>query len=275
MNSRVFSKEHDHVGTELVREWTVENPKAAFVLVHGLAEHSGRHAHVAEQLAGAGFDVRSFDLIGAGGSGGHRWHVEDWGLLHDQIADHVEWARSRGNPVVLMGHSLGGNLALGYVLSDRPAPDLLVVSAPALSGGARWQRMLAPILARLAPRLAIPNVIDGSHLSRDPAVAKRYFADPMVHTKTSAKFGALAFEAIDEVNDSIEEIDVPTYCLHGSEDFIVPTSSSEILESHPSVTRRVYEGLRHESMNEPEGPEVVADVIAWVESQLDQLQDRS
>ena len=44
-------------------------------------------------------------------------------------------ARAR-NTVVLMGHSMGGNLALGYSMTGRPAPDLLVLSAPALAGGA-------------------------------------------------------------------------------------------------------------------------------------------
>lgn len=268
METRVFSNPHQQVGTELVREWTVDSPRATFVLVHGLAEHSGRHSHVAEQLAGAGFDVRSFDLIGAGGSGGHRWHVEDWDHLHDQIADHVEWARARGVPVVLMGHSLGGNLALGYALSDRPAPDLLVVSAPALSGGEKWQRVLAPILARIAPRLSLPNKVDGAHLSRDPRVAEKYFSDPMVHTKSTAKFGALIFENLDRVRGSINDIDVPTYCFHGGDDTLVPTESSEPLGRHPLVTRRVYPGLRHETMNEPEGPEVIGHVIEWVDTQL-------
>ena len=57
----------------------------------------------------------------------------------------MEWAREQGTPVVLMGHSMGGNLALGYALTGRPAPDLLVLSAPALAGGAAWQRAVAGV----------------------------------------------------------------------------------------------------------------------------------
>jgi len=269
MASTAFPRPHPDIGTELIREWTPEGePCAYLVLVHGLAEHSGRYERTGSLLAAAGFAVRSFDLIGAGGSGGRRWDIDDWSRYHDQISSHLEWARSHGKPVVLMGHSLGGNLCLGYVLSGRPHPDLLVLSGPALGGGLAWQKALAPILARLAPRLAITNTIDGELLSRDPAVAEAYFADPLVITKSTLRFGAALFASMDELRERASELDVPTFVIHGGEDRIVPTASSEILGASDSVERRVYDGLRHETMNEPEGPEVVADVISWLNRHL-------
>ena len=256
-------------GTELVREWAPSGePDAHVVLVHGLAEHSGRYERVGTQMAEAGLFVRGFDLMGAGASGGRRWYVEDWDRYHDQVGSHVRWARAQGKPVILFGHSLGGALALGYALSDRSQPDLLVLSAPALAGGAGWQRALAPILARLAPRAAIPNPVRGEHLSRDPAVAAAYFADPLVHSKSTLRFGALAFAAIDDLNSRLGELDIPTLVIHGGDDRLVPTASSAPLGGLGCVERRVYEGLRHETMNEPEGSEVVADVIAWIRGRI-------
>ena len=269
MPSTAYAQDHPEIGTQLVREWSPDGEaRAIIVLVHGIAEHSGRYERAGRLLAKAGFHVRGFDLIGAGGSGGRRWDIDDWGRFHDQVGEHVAWARSQGKPVVLLGHSLGGAIALGYALSDREKPDLLVLSAPALAGGAGWQRALVPALARLFPTLALPNAVDGKHLSRDPEVAEAYFAAPLVTTKATVRFGTLAFAEIDELNDRVDELELPTLVIHGGEDRLVPTPCTECFEEMSNVERWVYPGLRHESFNEPEGPDVIADVARWIGSRI-------
>jgi len=269
MPSTTQAQPHPDFGTELIRDWAPTGPATAhIVLVHGIAEHCGRYERTGQLLADAGFHVRGFDLVGAGGSGGRRWDIDDWSKYHDQVQTHVEWARAQGGSVVLMGHSLGGAIALGYLLSDRPRPDLGVLSAPALVGGAPWQRAVAPMLAKVAPKAAIPNRVVGEHLSRDPNVAEAYFADPLVVTKSTARFGANAFAELDRLNAELGSLDVPTLVIHGGEDVLVPTESSEELGEVECVERKVYEGLRHETLNEPEGPEVVADIVAWINDKL-------
>jgi alpha-beta hydrolase superfamily lysophospholipase len=269
MASTTKASPHPEFGTELIREWEPTGAATAhIVLVHGIAEHCGRYERTGQLLAEAGFQVRSFDLVGAGGSGGRRWDIDDWSRYHDQVQSHVEWARAQGGPVVLMGHSLGGAIALGYVLSERPRPDLLILSAPALVGGAPWQRALVPLLAKVAPKAAIPNRVVGEHLSRDPNVAEAYFADPLVITKSTVRFGVNAFAELDRLNAELGNLDVPTLVIHGGEDVLVPTGSSEKLGEVDCVERKVYEGLRHETLNEPEGPEVVADIVAWLNAKL-------
>lgn len=269
MASTATPHSHPDFGTELVRDWEPEgSTRAHIVIVHGIAEHSGRYERTGSLLADAGFRVRSFDLVGAGGSGGKRWHIDDWTTYHAQVESHVVWAREQSGPLVLMGHSLGGAIALGYLLSDRPQPDLAILSAPALAGGADWQRAVAPILAKVVPTLAIPNPVNGEHLSRDPAVAEAYFADPLVHTKSTVGFGARAFKEIDRLNAELSGLTVPTLVVHGGDDVLVRTASSEPLGELPNVERKVYEGLRHETLNEPEGPEVVADLVTWISAHL-------
>lgn len=261
------------MGTELVRQWSpVGTARATIVLVHGLAEHSGRYENTGQLLAEAGFAVRSFDLMGAGGSGGRRWHVEKWSLFHDQVETHVAWAHDEGRPVVLMGHSLGGAIALGYLLDEtRSRPQLAVLSAPALAGGDGWQKTLIPVLGRVLPRLAIPNPVKGEHLSRDPKVAEDYFADPLVEPRATLGFGAEALAELDRLNAELGNLTIPTLVIHGGEDRLVPTWCSEELGTVECVDRIVYEGLRHETMNEPEGPEVVADIVAWLDARLAEL----
>jgi acylglycerol lipase len=269
MPSTATANPHPDFGTELVREWIPDGDiKALMVLVHGMAEHSGRYERTGQLLAKAGFYVRSFDLVGAGGSGGRRWHVDDWAQYHDQVQRHVEWAKAQGGPVVLMGHSMGGAVALGYLLSDRPQPDLAVLSAPAMAGGTTWQRAVAPVLAKVAPTMALPNPFRGEHLSRDPNVAEAYFADPLVITKSTLGFGARFFEEMDRLNAELDKLTVPTFVFHGGDDQIVPTDASEPLGELEVCERKVYEGLRHETLNEPEGPRVIGDIVVWLNAHL-------
>lgn len=269
MRSTATPQPNDEIGIEMVREWAPDGePRAVVVLVHGIGEHSGRYQRTGGLLAEAGLTVRAFDLIGFGASGGPRGDIDDWERFHDQIGRHVAIAGGSGKPVVLMGHSMGGNLVLGYVISDRLEPSLLVASAPALGGGTGWQRALAPVLARALPRVSIPNTLRGDQLSRDPAVGEAYFADPLVVTSSTLRLGASLFAAMAEVAERASAIRIPTLVLHGGADTIVPPQSTAALGELPGFERRLYPQLRHEILNEPEGPQIVAEIIDWVDQRV-------
>jgi alpha-beta hydrolase superfamily lysophospholipase len=255
----------DGFGIEQVREWPADgSPRAAAVLVHGLAEHSGRYERTGSLLADAGITVRSFDLFGFGASGGRRGDIADWSLYHDQIEKHLTSVRELGVPLVLLGHSMGGNLAAGYVISGRPPPDLLVLSAPAFGGGAAWQRGFAGVAARVAPTVSVANSLKGEQLSRDPAVGEAYFRDPLVWEKSTTRLANFLFQAMSDINLGAEKIDVPTLVLHGGADTIVPPQSTAFLADLTGFERRLYPSLRHEILNEPEGPELVQEIVDWV-----------
>jgi alpha-beta hydrolase superfamily lysophospholipase len=269
----IVSHERTADGTDLlVRHWagpggTAVHPWASVLIVHGIAEHSGRYEHVGDQLAAAGIDAWSFDLRGNGGSGGRRGHVDAWSQFHDDLAERLLAVRRAAGdrPVVLYGHSMGGLIVLGYLLTDRPRPDLVVVTAPGLDSTlAGWKKALAPVLGRIAPTLAIPNGIDGSTLSRDPTVGERVAADPGCAKASTARLGAEAIAEQAKVRSGIRALRLPTLVLHGLDDGLVPSRASELLAALPNVERRTYPGLRHELHNEPEGPVIIDEVIGWI-----------
>lgn len=259
----------DRYGSQHVTIWG-DDGKATIVLVHGLAEHAGRYERTGGLLAEAGYRVVAPDLYGFGRSGGARAYIEDWTDYHSQIDRLIEEARrSSDRPVVLLGHSLGGLVAASYGLSERPQPDLLVLSAPSIGGGAWWQKAMAPLLAAVAPKMLVPNALVGSELSRDPAVGEAYFADPLVFTKTTAQLGKAAFAAQADVAARIHEWHLPTLVMHGGADTIVPARSTASLADHPAIERRLYPRLRHEIFNEPEGPGLIAEVVEWIDAKLE------
>jgi len=239
------------------------------LLVHGIGEHSGRYEHVGAAFAATGIDVLAHDQRGFGHTEGIRAFVEHFDeFLHD-VEVLIDERRSLDVPVILMGHSLGGLVSTAYLVSDHPQPDLAVLSAPALNAEApAWQRKAAPILGKATPKLYIKSAFDGSVLSRDVAVQEAYESDPLRVDGSTAALGRAILAAMDETGARLDRLRVPTYVLHGDADTLVPPSASEPLAALPGVTRRVWPDLRHEAMNEPEHPEVLAEIIAWLDEQL-------
>jgi alpha-beta hydrolase superfamily lysophospholipase len=256
----------------LVRTWAASGqPWGVVLLVHGLSEHSGRYEQVGEWMAAAGLAVSAYDHRGFGGSGGRRGHVDSWSQLLADLESRVRAVRRPGLPLILYGHSMGGLICVEYAASERPQPDLMVLSAPGLSSGhPRYLRWLAGVLGRVVPHF-VPPLPEGdfSVLSRDAAVGEAFRVDPMaVHAQT-ARFGLEAFSAQRRASAALGRVRVPTLVIHGSDDRLVPPSASAPLAALPNVERRLYPGLRHELHNEPEGRQVVADVVAWLRAQLE------
>ena len=183
-------------GIELrTRHWPAAEPWAAMLIVHGLGEQSGRYEHVGEHFAAAGIDTYAYDHRGNGGSGGRRGDIDRWSRYHDDLEERLAAVRAAadGRPVILYAHSMGALIAAGYLLTDRPRPDLTVLTAPGLDTTlAGWKKRLAPVLAPVLPTLSVPNGVALETLSRDPEVGRRVKADPLNGTTSTARFGAEA-----------------------------------------------------------------------------------
>ncbi|MBT8201773.1 MAG: alpha/beta hydrolase [Acidimicrobiia bacterium] len=266
-------RETSRTGVELAtREWLPAGPpKAAILIIHGLAEHSGRYEHVAAQFVDRGYAVHAYDQRGHGESGGDRTHVDDWQVFLDDVEDRLSAVAFEAKlPTVMYGHSIGGLVALDYCLTrSEVLPELLVLSGPAIKATiAKWKQVLAPILAKVLPNARLPLDLEGHQLSRDAAVGEAYFSDPLVETKATAKFGAEALEAQQRVGERMAMLAIPTLVIAGGNDEIIPPQSSHSLGELAVVDRKLYPSLRHELHNEPEGPEVVKDIADWLDSKL-------
>jgi alpha-beta hydrolase superfamily lysophospholipase len=257
---------------QLRRHWrATTSPFAAVLLVHGIGEHSGRYEAVGDLFAAAGVEVVAIDLRGFGESDGRRGDIGWFGQYLDDVEDQLAEVRALGLPIALLGHSMGGLIALSYVLDNRPPPELLVLSGPALGAAIPAPlRAVAPLLGRLVPWLRVRSPITGAMLASDPAVGEAYFADPLVVQSTAASVGAAMIGEMARVTTRLHELAVPTLVLHGGDDPLVPPKYSRPLAALAGVERRELPGLRHEVLQEPSYPQLVADIVAWMRGRLDE-----
>ncbi len=267
---------HAHDGLELYHQsWRPEgDARAAIMLVHGLGEHSGRYGHVASALVDAGCAVYAIDHRGHGKSGGKRAFVNSYDEFMrdlDQFRAFIE-DQQRNRPLIVLGHSMGGNLAVGHALASQDGIAGLALSAPALEISddiTPIKLRIFRLVAKVAPGIR-PEGLDAETISRDPAVVEAYRNDPLVFTgKISAGLGVALFDAIESFPGRYREFRLPLLLMHGTADALVGIGGTKELEAgavNADVTTHYYEGLYHEVFNEPEQDQVLADLVAWIDS---------
>lgn len=257
---------------QLRRRWQPATPVAAALVIHGLGEHSGRYEHVGTRLAERGIDTVAIDNRGFGQSGGKRAYVDDWAYFHNDIEDQLSEIRALGLPVILMGHSLGGLMATGYCTTDRPQPDALVASGPALGvaldGKTKALTKVGPIIRRFAPGFEHRDEWDATVFAEDVSVGERFMQDPLRVDFTTISLALEALRAIGDAREGITRISIPTLCVHGAKDKLVPVAASEVIEQVPGAKRIVYPELGHEVFNEPVGLDIVDTCVDWATEAL-------
>jgi acylglycerol lipase len=260
-------------GVELFWQgWLPESdPRGVLLLCHGLGEHSGRYANVVDALVPDGWAVYGVDHRGHGRSGGRRAHLRRY---TDVLADFDGFrravvARHRDLPVFLLGHSLGGQIALAYALDHEPDLAGLILSAPALANSSVPKAVVGVlrVVGKVAPTLR-PAGIDTSKISKDPSVYAAYQADPLVHHGRPTLGLSMAvvgqFEVLPE---RARDLRLPVLMQHGALDAIVDPAGFRRLEAacgSPDLTVHWYEGLWHEIYNEPERDGPLGDLRDWL-----------
>jgi alpha-beta hydrolase superfamily lysophospholipase len=252
------------------------DPGTVIVVSHGLAEHGGRYAEFAGRMVARGYGVYAIDHRGHGRSSGRRANIERFAYVVSDLGTFVGRVQ-RQHPdatVFLLGHSMGGAIALASALRNPGSLKGLVLSAPALAAGeavAAPKALVVRLLSRVAPNTGALT-LPASAISRDAAVVRAYESDPLVFR------GAIPARTLVELLDAMAgfpeaapKLRLPVLVQHGTADRLVPLAATrpvyERLGNAKLRTVRLYEGLFHEAYNEPERDRVLADLDAWIASQ--------
>ena len=271
----------DHVtakdGTRLLyRQNPVENKRAGILIVHGLGEHSGRYARLTEHLASAGFSVFSYDHRGHGQSQGKRGHIANFQEYTDDLEMMLEMFRktlSSKAPFFLLGHSMGGLIALNFALHNNEKMDGLIISSPGLAPAAKppvAKVAAARLMSVILPSFSFDNELDVQFLSHDQNVVDAYVADSLVHRRITARWGIEFMKTSEQTLRDAPLLKVPVLMQIAGDDRLTNPEASRIFFKNitsDDKTLRVYDEMYHEIYNEKEvyRKQVIADLEDWLD----------
>ena len=255
--------------------WQAENPIAATILVHGFGEHISRYQHVAQHFLEKNISVLGVDLVGHGNSTGKKGHVnsiEDYFGCIDSMVNYVR-QKDKELPLVLYGHSMGGNLVLNYLISNEQSEFCCVLATSpwlklAIQPSA-IQLFLAKTMNKIYPSLQQTATLDIKDISSVVEVQNDYANDPLNHDKISVRLfneiyrnGLLAIERAGDIK-------TPVLLAHGDTDAITsPKGTDEFAANCPQAMLKIWPGLRHETHNEHNKEAVIDFYVDWVKNQL-------
>ena len=251
-------------GTIHYERWLPDGPPTSIVvLVHGYAEYAARYAHVAARLNAEDAAVYAEDHMGHGHSDGERALITDFGEVVADLGSLVDIATAEhpGVPLVMIGHSMGGLLTARFAQGN-PTAVAGIGFLGAVIGDWTWARD-----ALAEPELP-PATTDFSGMSRDPEAVRSYATDPLIY-RERYKRPLLEAEmvALDQFQADIDALTMPVLFCHGDDDpFDDYRTSLAAVEAMPSddVTIRIYEGARHELINETNRDEVIDEIVLFV-----------
>ena len=252
--------------------------RAAVIIAHGYAEHSGRYEAFAWRLVAEDYAVYALDHRGHGQSGGKRASVRVFREYVDDLARFIDRVReTRPHPPrFLFGHSMGGLVALQLVLEHPEKVEGLAVTGALLENAVQLPRPLervAGLVSRLAPDLPVQE-LRAEDVSRDPEVVQAYKDDPLIyHGKVRARLGYELLRAGPYVLGRAHNIEIPTLIQHGTADKLASVTGVEALFEvlgSADKTFELYSGAYHEVLNDYGKEKVIDDLVAWLNARAGQ-----
>lgn len=249
------------------------SPKGVVIFLHGMGEHFGRYKHVCDYFNGIGYTTMGMDHRGHGKSTGKRGHTPSYDQLMNDIDALFKKAHELfdGIPVILYGHSMGGNLAANYVIRKQPRIKALILTDPYFKlafDPPAWKVTLGKLSAGIVPTLTQPTGLEVNALSRDKSVVEAYQNDPLVHDKITSSFFVNVHMAGPYAIENAGKINVQTLAMHGTADRLTSIEGTKLFASkNPNmITLKTWDGLYHEIHNEPEKQQVFDFIRTWLEA---------
>lgn len=249
-----------------------DEARAAIVLMHGLADHSLRYAHLATHLARQGYAIFSYDHRGHGRSTGRRAYVDSFDEYLDDLGAFLTRVHEsmQDASVFLFGHSMGGAIATLYVIEREADLAGLILSSPALQISDSIPpalRKAAAVVGRMLPRLPTLG-IDRTLVSHDPQVVAQAQSDPLNFPgRIPARTGAELLAATHRIAVQMHQLTLPLLLIHGTADKITDPAGSTACyreASSDDKTLAYFPDFYHETFNEPGKQQVLDEISDWL-----------
>lgn len=256
-------------------KWTIENPKANCLIIHGYGEHIQRYQHVAAALNNIGFGVYGFDLRGHGKSEGSSGYINGFDDYISDTMTTITSLKEQGIEIdYILAHSMGGLVLASLLIADKIKPKAVVFSSPMLmpdDGVPKILIALSSVLSKLLPTLRTIT-IDVHKIATDAETVKKYQTDPLIlHQGIPVRTGKSFLDQMEWVRSEVSKISLPFLVITGTADEIVnPAGSKYLYDNASSVDKQyvAYDGMYHELMHETIRDEVLKNLTDWFEKQM-------
>ncbi len=248
-----------------LRSWPSNNsPTYNIIIIHGLGEHSGRYKEFASFFIKKNIGVFSFDLIGHGKSDGLKGHISNIKDFTDSIEEVLIEVRKRfiNTPIIMFGHSLGGCLALNYLIERKSKEiSLAIISSAWIETKIqipKYLLIIQRVMHILFPKIRLSNRLDTKDLSKDIKIVDKYKNDSLVHDRISLNLLSEINKTIEKIKNKDYNIEIPVLIIHGKKDKIISYKGSELIHKKIKNSKlKLYDNVYHEPHNDNERKEIL------------------
>lgn len=255
-----------------------QEPRAALLIVHGIAEHSGRYRHAAHALASQGVACFAYDQRSHGLNPGVRTHVDDFRQFAVDLKRVVAVLHERNPrlPLFVWGHSMGSVILTLASLDGLPGARGMITSGCALDALPSLEGLRGlglRVASSLLPRLRIGLGIDAALLTQVEQIQREHTSDPLVPRSASLRLLYGFAQACATCKSNLPKIMQPWLAIHGEADTVCPVSGSlRLMAGIKSSDKQLilYPGLLHEPHNEADAARAAMfDAMSeWIQARI-------
>ena len=259
-----------------------DDPGAVIIVLHGLAEHSGRYEDFTHFYNENDVAVVSMDLRGHGLSGGEHVPISSIETMFEDIDCLIEETRHRYPycPAILYGHSMGGNLALSYTLnrypkaSDECPYDAMIVSSPWIRLAGRLQpprplHSLIRTIGRFHPSFKVRLRFHPRILSRSQDIVDAYSGDPHIRRSATLSLIRAMGSTATMLDRAVCTFHIPVLIQHGAADSLTSHAASlRFAQRGKNIQFKSWPDCYHELHHEPEREVFFASTLNWIREKI-------
>lgn len=250
-------------------------PEKVIVFIHGIGEHIGRYGKWFKHFTDAQFAIVTADHHGHGRSSGKRGHFKTYCEPMDFVQMLFDEAEKRfpGLPKFIYGHSMGGNIALNYVLRKEPRIKGAIISSPWIDLKSQPSSLLiriAEIVQPIFPSFSFRTGIKRSQLTTNEGELCSYDKDELIHSKISITTFLELAAAANYIKSNIKKLRTPLLLLHGTADPIVNYQGvAELKKQNPNyITLKLFDEFLHEIHKEDQSHLVLEAINEFITQTL-------
>ncbi|CAH0263710.1 alpha/beta fold hydrolase [Pseudomonas mediterranea] len=268
---------HDGVGL-FYRHWPAVaadpgEPRKAVLLFHRGHEHSGRIAHLVDELDLPGFDFFAWDARGHGQSPGERGDSPSFATSARDVqtfCDHIGATHQIDEQnIAVVAQSVGAVIASTWVHDYAPRIRSLVLASPAFKVKlyVPFARPGLALMRKFRGNFFVNSYVKAKFLSHDPERVASYDNDPLITKAISVNVLLGLYEAADRVVADAQAIQVPTQLLISGSDFVVHRKPQEqFFERLGSLhkEKHILPGFFHDTLGEKNRAPAIASARRFI-----------